>query len=131
MQNYCSVCGTKLEDKEYCTGCGVKVNETGRTKKKTPIYALIWSIVIAGSGQVYNGEYLKAYSIAFLMSVSSFYGFPFIIPMIIWVYNIFDAYTTALKMKKNEIPHKYSSGRDIFFYIVLLILLGLMPWLIL
>jgi len=71
--------------------------------EKSPIIALFLSMILSGLGQDYNGQYTKGILLLFAELV----GFAlFIIPgIIVWLFGMYDAYTSAKKinaeMEKN------------------------------
>jgi hypothetical protein len=105
-QNYCPNCGAELQYKEaeICPSCGVRIRPPETPKKKEPVLAALLSFIFAGSGQVYNGELGK--------------GILILAGTIVWLFGIFDAYTTSEKMNKGEIPLKEASGESIIAYIL-------------
>jgi TM2 domain-containing membrane protein YozV len=104
---FCSSCGAKVElaISDVCPNCGEKVKPSSApaagapapavASGKNPILAAILSFVIPGLGQVYNGQIVKGIVIfvAFIIGI-----FLVVIPgVIVWLYGIYDAYTTAQK----------------------------------
>ena len=86
--------------------------------------ALILSFFFTGSGQVYNGETGKGIGIL----IGSLIGYMlFIIPgVLVVLYGLYDAYTTAQKMNKGEIPFKPASMGIVIAYIVAEIIIALL-----
>ena len=66
--------------------------------QKNPVVALILSLILSGLGQFYNGQYLKGILLLFAELV----GFAlFIIPgIIVWIFGMYDAYTSAKKINE-------------------------------
>lgn len=65
-----------------------------------PIIALILSFIIPGLGQVYNRDYIKGIALIILAIVFGYlYAYVLfyliILYIIIWLYGMYDAYTTA------------------------------------
>jgi archaellin len=122
MAKFCPTCGKPLqfENAEICPNCGVRIQGQPAPIKgeKSPGIAALLSI-FPGLGHVYNGD-LKRGTI-FL--IGTFVGFLFfIIPgVIIWIYQIYDAYSTSKKMNAGEIPFEEANTTEIIFYIILLI----------
>jgi TM2 domain-containing membrane protein YozV len=117
-QNYCPNCGAELQYKEaeICPSCGVRIRPPETPKKKEPVLAALLSFIFAGSGQVYNGELGKG---ILILAGTIIGAFVFLIPgIIVWLFGIFDAYTTSEKMNKGEIPLKEASGESIIAYIL-------------
>lgn len=64
----------------------------------SPLLAVILSFFIPGLGQFYTGQFLKAFALFALAVIFGFLstmiiGIPFY--LIVWVYSMYDAYTTA------------------------------------
>jgi len=64
----------------------------------SPVLALILSFFIPGLGQFYTGQFLKAIALFILAVIFAglstvLIGIPFY--LIIWIYSMYDAYTTA------------------------------------
>jgi len=65
--------------------------------------ATVMSIIVPGLGQTYNGEIAKGIMfyiilLVLLLSVSILIGF--VLCSLFWVYNIYDAFTTANRINK-------------------------------
>jgi TM2 domain-containing membrane protein YozV len=84
----------------------------GAVKVKEPILSVILSFILPGLGQVYNGQAKKGIILLagyILMWIASFVlmivliGFCLmLIPIVIWLYAMYDAYVTADKVNKGE-----------------------------
>lgn len=99
-KNICSDCSVNLKGELYCKSC--LAEKTGGGKKKqehSPALAAILSFIIAGLGQIYNGQVWKGVFI-FITSL-------FVIP---WIFGIFDAYFVAKKIARGEIELKKKTG---------------------
>jgi hypothetical protein len=91
--------------------------------EKSPIGAAIASAVWGGLGQTYNGQLGKGIglwigliiSYALLMTGGEFFV---IFALIIWVYGIYDAYTTSTKMNAGQIPFAETNIGHIIVFIV-------------
>jgi TM2 domain-containing membrane protein YozV len=117
-QNYCPNCGAELQYKEaeICPSCGVRIRSPEPPAKKEPVLAALLSFIFPGSGQVYNGALGKG---ILILAGTIIGAFIFLIPgIIVWLFGIFDAYTTSEKMNKGEIPLKEASGESIIAYIL-------------
>lgn len=78
--------------------------------QKNPIIALLLSFLFPGVGQIYNGQLMKGviilvayFGIIFLAFVLSFFLIGiclFVVPVIIWLYAMYDAYVTANKITR-------------------------------
>ncbi len=131
MARYCSSCGKEIaESTKFCPSCGKAVaSETQNQVQsqsvqtpaqiKNPGIAAVLSFFITGVGQIYNGqlgnglgvlllEYglfiIGLMTILFLHPALSGIGILLIfIAVIIWIWAIYDAYTTAQKINRGEI----------------------------
>jgi tetratricopeptide (TPR) repeat protein len=142
VSNKCQSCGAYLPYKDeqspenqpnLCPECEVKLKDPiqsdssenqGRTPHsyvKKPLTAGLLSI-IPGLGQVYNGELGKGILILF----GTIVGFLLIIPgLLIWIFGMYDAYKTAIKMNDGNMPVKEFKGTHIagYFSSILVIIL--------
>ncbi len=84
--------------------CVFAENEISRDHKKDPRIAVILSIFFPGLGQIYNGELKKGICV----EAGAIIGlFILLVPsIIIGVYAIYDAYTTATKINSGLIQGK-------------------------
>jgi TM2 domain-containing membrane protein YozV len=98
-----------------------------KTEKNAGVAAIL-SFFFPGSGQVYNGETGKGIGIL----IGTIIGyFIFVIPgVIVWLYGLYDAYTTAQKMNKGEIPYVETSMGKVVGFIVAEIILALLVFLV-
>ena len=106
---YCKNCGEEIDDKAaICVKCGVYTQEK---KKKNVTFAFIWSFLIAGAGQCYNGEWGKGafmfvgceifamFLLIFLLVTPIMYALPcWIFVFIVWIASMIDAVTIAQKI---------------------------------
>jgi TM2 domain-containing membrane protein YozV len=87
----------------------------GVIKVKQPLLSAVLSFVVPGLGQIYNGQAKKGIILLagyLLMWIASFFlmfvliGFCLmLVPIVIWLYAMYDAYVTADKLNKG-IPTK-------------------------
>jgi len=90
-------------------------------QEKNVAAAAILSFFFPGSGQAYNGQTGKGIGIFIGFIITSFIP---VLPLIVWIYGVYDAYSTAQKMNKGEIPYAASStGAVIAFIVVEIIIL--------
>jgi TM2 domain-containing membrane protein YozV len=120
-QNFCPNCGAGLQykDAEVCPTCGVRIRQAEPERKKEPVLSAVLNFIFAGSGQVYNGELGKGILFLFGTVIGVFiFFFP---GLIIWIYGIYDAYTTAVKMNRGEIPFRDVTAESVIVYILVFI----------
>ena len=92
-------------------------------EEKNAGVALILSFFFTGSGQVYNGEMGKGIGVLIGTVIGSMI---FFIPgLLVFLYGLYDAYTTAQKMNKGEIPSKPTSMGTVIAFIVAEIVVAL------
>ncbi len=110
---FCSGCGFEMPSSvKFCPQCGTsttgeepaKVNYGPVVKSaKDPLIATVLSFFIVGLGQIYLG-FTKKGIILFAAAVISLFLLAFVFGgvlfVIVWAYGIYDAYTTAVKMKE-------------------------------
>jgi TM2 domain-containing membrane protein YozV len=112
MPEECPECGAALHD-ELAEKCPLCATLTTR-KKKSPGVAALLSVVFPGSGQVYNGETMKG----ILILIGSLVGILiYLIPgVIVWIYGIYEAYTTAGKMNEGKVPYRETVTTNMVLY---------------
>ncbi len=137
MAQFCESCGAPLkEGDKFCEQCGAATPTApvtmppppvqpappvqGTNTGKNPVIPLILSFFFSGLGQVYNGETLKGIAIF----IGTIIGYMiFVIPgVIVWVYGLYDAYTTAKKMNEGTIPYKPANVPVMIGFVVLVII---------
>lgn len=129
MGKNCPECGKPIETETqtYCNTCnaeftgtspiGQKESAQPTHEEKSTFLALVCSIFIPGLGQVYNGESSKGAVILFGTAIGVVI---FIVPgLIVWIFGIYDAYATANKMNKGEIPFKPTIPSHLILFFVL------------
>jgi TM2 domain-containing membrane protein YozV len=113
MPEECPECGAVMQDElaEKCPLCATLAPR----KKKSPAVAALLSLVFPGCGQVYNGEMVKG----ILVLIGSLVGILFyLIPgVIVWVYGIYEAYTTSGKMNEGKVPFRESTTTNMLLYL--------------
>ena len=121
MPKFCPTCGKPLqfENAEICPSCGVRISTQSVQIKgeKSSGTAALLSFFFTGLGQVYNGDFKRGV----LFLIGTYVGLLFfIIPgVIVWGYQIYDAYSTAKKMSAGEIPIKEANTTEMILYVVL------------
>jgi TM2 domain-containing membrane protein YozV len=107
---YCVNCGAQIDARaEICPKCGVRVAPPPSAVQPQPVttqhknegLAAILSFIFVGLGQIYNGQIGKGLlfliiGIIFAALIIILIGIPLYI--ILWIYNIYDAYNTAKKI---------------------------------
>ncbi|MFA5338300.1 MAG: DUF5683 domain-containing protein, partial [Candidatus Omnitrophota bacterium] len=88
-----------LKGEIYCKECVAIKMKTVKKEEHSPALAAILSFIIAGLGQMYNGQVWKGL-IIFITSL-------LVIP---WIIGIFDAYFVAKKISSGEIILKKKTG---------------------
>ena len=107
---YCKSCGSEiLAEAEICPKCGVRQKAE---QIKNPAIAAILSFFWVGLGQIYNGQIGKGLLFIGIQIVNVFLMFiliGFLTYLALWIYGIYDAYTTAEKINRGEeVPTKVS-----------------------
>jgi TM2 domain-containing membrane protein YozV len=146
---FCENCGAGINPADkFCENCGASVGtNTGNTVPpppvqqvtapgpmsgqgpKSPALAAIASFLFSGLGQVYNGNLGKGLLIFF----GTIIGYMiFVIPgLIVLVYGIYDAYTTAKKMNEGQIPFVPYQTMHIIAFIAIGIIVGIIFFMVL
>lgn len=84
-QPVCEVCLTRINSKPYCEHCAVNLHQ------QSPFWAGVFSALVPGLGQVYNGDWLKG--------VVIFLTGWLVLP---WLYGIIDAVLVAHAIANGE-----------------------------
>lgn len=116
MPKFCPECGKELisPDAEICPNCGVRIK---KNPEKSPLLAALCSFIFAGLGQVYNGDVTRGVLIFLGTVIGSLF---FIIPgCIVWLYGIYDAYVTAEKMNRGEIPYRETNALHMVLFVLI------------
>ena len=120
---FCPSCGKEVQTgASFCPSCGKSLLVQGAPvggvpiaqpqpltqpiQKKNEGLAAVLSFLFTGLGQIYNGQIAKG--ILFVVVGVVFAGLIFVLIGIIlypifWIYNIYDAYTTAKKINAGQI----------------------------
>jgi len=133
MPKFCPECGKSIENEtsKFCDSCGANLDSSNVVvnkessqeiqEEKSSFIAILCSLFIPGLGQVYNGETEKGV-IIFLATLIG--AFIFIIPgIIVWIYGMYDAYTTAKKMNNKEIPFKPTKAAHMILFFMLVVII--------
>lgn len=114
-EDYCSVCGYKINKNiKTCTNCGSKVDADAKicaycgagVANKSPVIALVLSLLFPGLGQFYNNQNRKAVILiaGYVVSVILCLILIGVIPaIVIWIYGMYDAFVSAKAINDGEI----------------------------
>lgn len=104
---YCVRCGAEFDSRaEFCSKCGVRVNSVQANsyrEMKSPGIAVVLSFFIPGLGQLYNGQIGKGIVVmivSFIFAASMILIIGFILYPLLWLWNLYDAYTTANRINQ-------------------------------
>lgn len=106
---YCSNCGAQIDERaEICPDCGVRqvspgYYQRGVSNQKNPGLAALLSALVIGLGQVYNGEVGKGllfFICAIIAGILWLIYIGVLFSLIIWIYAIYDAYTSAQRINE-------------------------------
>jgi TM2 domain-containing membrane protein YozV len=114
MTKFCPNCGKELqyENAEICPNCGVRIKEPPKeqSKEQSEIkssgIAAIASFIVPGLGQIYCGKIGRGIMIliGFIIAcILILVVIGIIIAPLLWVWNIYDAYSLANKINKGLI----------------------------
>lgn len=98
-KSICSDCLVAIKGENYCKDCVAVKMGSAKKEERSPVLAAILSFIIAGMGQIYNGQIGKGILILFTAWL--------IIP---WIIGIFDAYNIAKKINEGKIIVKSKPG---------------------
>ena len=133
MPKFCPNCGANLPnpDIKFCNECGSQINypapvdskksDLVHSEEKSPWVATLCSFFIPGLGQVYNGDTAKGVAIFLGILVGSF--LLFIPGLLVWLFGLYDAYTTAKKMNAGHIPFKPTKTAHMIIFFILAIII--------
>lgn len=114
-EDYCSVCGYKINKNiKTCTNCGSNVDAEAKVcancgagvANKSPVIALLLSMLFPGLGQLYNNQNRKAAILiaGYIASVILCLILIGVIPaIVIWIYGMYDAFVSAKAINNGEI----------------------------
>lgn len=98
-KSVCSECVVNFKGEIYCKECVAMKMGTVKKEEHSPALAVILSFIIAGLGQIYNGQVWKG----LLIFITSLLVIP-------WIIGMFDAYFVAKKISRGEIAFKKKTG---------------------
>lgn len=118
---YCNTCGAQIaQNAEICPRCGSRVftsqpisppqpwaaQPTSVQQHKNEGLAAVLSFLFTGLGQIYNGQIGKGilfFVVGIVFAALIFFLIGIILYPIFWIYNIYDAYSTAKKINTGQI----------------------------
>lgn len=109
-KHLCADCCIEVSAEMYCKECAALKVGIAKKEERSPVLAAILSFVIAGSGQIYNGQVGKG----ILILLTSW----LIIP---WIIGIVDAFRVANLINQGKIMTKSRMGCLITLIILVLI----------
>ena len=147
---FCSSCGSNVEaGKRFCENCGAPLATTPAAtpqyisppppapafapqqvpaQQKSAGLAAVASFLCPGLGQTYNGSFGKGLLILIGTLIGSMI---FTIPgIIIWLYGVYDAYSTAKKMNEGQLPFVPHSTMHMLAFIVIVIVIFIIYFII-
>lgn len=101
---YCQECSTEVPaGNRFCTNCGTRVQPpmSGGYQEKNPFVAGGLSFIFAGVGQIYNGQITKGIILVVVSLICIILAG--ILYLFIWIFGMYDAYTTAQKINDGEL----------------------------
>ncbi len=104
----CEECNVPVNGKNVCKNCIGIIASQKQPNRKEPLLALILSFFVPGLGQIYNGNantgiiLIIATVISWLLT-SLCVGFFIFIAL--WIYAMYDAYTSAEKINRGEVSY--------------------------
>lgn len=113
----CQNCGKDTPEGKFCEYCGGSIQAaqtyqqpppaTTKAQVKNPVLALIASFIICGVGQMYNGQILKGVILLVVMII--IYALAGLVALIVTLYAMYDAYTTAVKINNGEVVETWTT----------------------
>lgn len=109
-QGFCPHCGAAVDPQaEICPKCGVRIKQAPKLEafdRKSPGIAAVLSFLFTGLGQIYNGQIGKGIGfllLGIIFALTALVLIGFILYPIFWIYNVYDAYSTAKKINVGAI----------------------------
>lgn len=131
MAQFCESCGAALKDgDQFCESCGAPIAVPQAApapastvqKEKNPVLSLILSFFFPGLGSIFNGDTVKGIGIYLGTIIGMLL---LVIPgVIVWIYGMYDAYSTAKKMNEGRIPYKEADMKIVIGFIALVLIIG-------
>jgi len=120
----CHNCGKETPEGKFCEHCGAVLHATQTypqppqgtvpARKKNAALAVIVSFILCGVGQIYNGQILKGVILLVVITISYLIAMGggevfWILYLVIWLYGMYDAYTTAVKINNGEVVETFTT----------------------
>lgn len=113
-KKFCPNCGSEMNiNADFCQECGTSLNapqnnpaKSISNSNKSPTSALVLSLLIIGLGQIYLGLTKKGITLFILAIISGILTFlliGWIFLIILWIYGMYDAYTSGEKILRGEV----------------------------
>ena len=96
-----------------------------RSEKKNPVLAAGLSLVWPGLGQAYNGEYVKAVSIAVAELAGFAYRPVILVSVLAIILGMADAYRTSKNMNIGNIPYRETRLLNLTGYIIVILVVAI------
>lgn len=88
-----------VNGKMVCKQCTEQMASAPAVNRKEPILSLILSFLLPGLGQIYNGQVKKG---LILLVVYLLLCWTCLVPLLIWLYGMYDGYTVAQAINRGE-----------------------------
>jgi TM2 domain-containing membrane protein YozV len=110
--------GEAMFDSDAYTGAGFGEGEADAPARleKNPFFAATLSFLFAGLGQVYNGQLVKGFLVLFGTLIGCVV---MLLPgLIVWLYGVYDAYSTARRMNAGTIVYVEMRWSTVILFLV-------------
>lgn len=105
-EEYCSNCGEILsKDVDYCPHCRTDRQSSNAQsgREKSPALAAVLTLILIGSGHIYNGQVLRGIGFFFAAMFAAMFagitlGLAIPVVLAVWAYAVYDAYTNAKRI---------------------------------
>lgn len=101
---HCPNCSVEIPSNlKFCTECGARIPGADgyQPQEKNPLVAGGLSFILAGIGQIYNGQVTKGVILVLASLICIWISG--LLYLILWIFGMYDAYTTAQKINEGEI----------------------------
>jgi TM2 domain-containing membrane protein YozV len=91
-----------------------RINPPVSLESKNPGFSVLLSLIFAGLGQAYNGQFARG---SLILAGTLVGGFGFApAGVAVWLYGAYDAYITARRMNEGTIPYRESSVAAVILF---------------